>query len=570
MPALILGPMLRHTDDSCATVWVETDGPCEVEVCDAHAATFAVSGHHYALVVIEGLTAGEHREYQVRLDGAVVWPEPGSPFPPSVIRTRGPGEALRLVFGSCRATRPDIAPYCLDKTADPRGMGADALRALGLRMLRGEPVEWPHGLLLVGDQVYADEVSPQTKEFIKARRDTSVPPHEEVADFEEYTQLYREAWSEPVVRWLFSVLPSAMIFDDHDVHDDWNTSDVWREAHQRTDWWPKRIIGALSSYWIYQHLGNMTPAAIAEEGVLAQLQDVADGWALLHDLAVRADSEADGHKGHRWSYRHDRGRVRIVVIDSRCGRVLTGRREMVDRREWAWITEQVTGDVDHLLLVSSLPVLLPPSIHFLESWNEAVCAGAWGATAAKLAEKIRQAVDLEHWGAFRDSFIALMDLVAEVASGRRGAEPASVVFLSGDVHYAYLAEAAYPPEQQVRSPVYQVVASPIRNPIQRSIQFADRFSRTRPAGRLGQALARRAGVPDPPYTWAVRKGPWFENNLATLEMDGRELAITFQLAITDSGNDPALETAWAGELVRRALPELGEQAAAELPASADR
>lgn len=463
---------------------------------------------------------------------------------------------MRLSFGSCRATRPNIPPYSLDKGSDKRGMGADALRALALRMLRGNPGEWPHGVLLIGDQVYADEVSPQTLDFIRARRGTTAPPYEEVADFEEYTQLYREAWSEPVIRWLFSVTPTAMIFDDHDVHDDWNTSRAWRDEHQATGWWQERIIGALASYWIYQHLGNLTPDAIVAEGVLAQLRDAADGWPLLRDLAVRADSEADGHKGHRWSFRRDRGRVRIIVIDSRCGRVLEGRREMVDRREWEWILEQATGDFDHLLFVSSLPVLLPPSIHFLESWNEAVCAGAWGPRAAKLGEKMRQAVDLEHWAAFGDSFHALMETVADITAGRRGEIPASVVFLSGDVHYSYLAQVDFPPGYGVQSPIYQVVASPIRNPIQRSIQFADRFSRTRPARWIGQGLARRAGLPDPPYTWGVIQGPWFENNLATLEMDGRELAVTFQLAITDDSNDPSLETAWAGELVRRPLPDL--------------
>jgi PhoD-like phosphatase len=556
VPSLLLGPMLRYADDECATVWVETDARCDVEVCGVATPTFAVAGHHYALVVVDGLTPGKPLEYSVRLDGVVVWPEPGSPFPPSVIRTRGQGEPLRLVFGSCRATRPNVPPYCLDKRADPRGMGADALRALALRMLRGEPAEWPHGLLLIGDQVYADEVSPQTLEFIRARRDTSKPPYEEVADFEEYTRLYQEAWSEPVVRWLLSVVPTAMIFDDHDVHDDWNTSDIWRRDHQRTSWWQTRVIGALSSYWLYQHLGNMAPPAIAAEGVLAQLQTVPDGWALLRDLAVAADGEVDGRKGHRWSYRRDRGGVRILVIDSRCGRVLHGRREMVNRREWDWIQQQATGDFDHLLLVSSLPVLLPASIHFLESWDEALCAGAWSGRFTKLGERLRQAVDLEHWGAFSDSFTVLMEMVAEITSGRRGQVPASVVFLSGDVHYAYLAEASFPPNYRVRSPVYQVVASPIRNPIQRSLQVADRFSRTRPARWFGQALARSAGVPNPPFTWEVTQGPWFENNLATLEMDGRELALTFQLAVSNDGDDPSLETAWAGELVRRPLPAM--------------
>ena len=52
-------------------------------------------------------------------------------------------------------------------------------------------------LLLLGDQVYADEVSPETLAFIRKRRDVRKPPGEEVADFEEYTRLYRESWEDP-------------------------------------------------------------------------------------------------------------------------------------------------------------------------------------------------------------------------------------------------------------------------------------------------------------------------------------------------------------------------------------
>ena len=65
------------------------------------------------------------------------------------------------------------------------------------------------------------------REFIRSRRDPEVPPGETIADFEEYTRLYHESWSEPHIRWLLSTVPSAMIFDDHDVHDDWNTSKDW-------------------------------------------------------------------------------------------------------------------------------------------------------------------------------------------------------------------------------------------------------------------------------------------------------------------------------------------------------
>jgi hypothetical protein len=66
--------------------------------------------------------------------------------------------------------------------------------------------EWPHRLLMIGDQVYADEVSPRTCEFIRSRRDTRKAPGEQVADFEEYTRLYWESWGEPVMRWLMSTI----------------------------------------------------------------------------------------------------------------------------------------------------------------------------------------------------------------------------------------------------------------------------------------------------------------------------------------------------------------------------
>ncbi len=39
------------------------------------------------------------------------------------------------------------------------------------------------------------------------------------------------------MRWLLSTVPSCMIFDDHDVIDDWNTSAAWLADMRATDWW---------------------------------------------------------------------------------------------------------------------------------------------------------------------------------------------------------------------------------------------------------------------------------------------------------------------------------------------
>ena len=108
-PALVLGPLLRHVDPVSATVWVETDRACVVEVLGRRARTFCVGGHHYALVVVEDLEPGSTTPYEVRLDDALVWPPQRSAFPPSRIRTPGePGE-FRVAFGSCRYATPGTA-----------------------------------------------------------------------------------------------------------------------------------------------------------------------------------------------------------------------------------------------------------------------------------------------------------------------------------------------------------------------------------------------------------------------------------------------------------------------------
>ena len=75
---------------------------------------------------------------------------------------------------------------------------------------------------------------------------------------------------------------------------------------------------------------------------------------------------------------------------------------MVDPEEWAWIEEHARGDVEHLLIGTSLPLIMGPAMHWLEAWNELVADGAWGKPAKKLAEKLRQELDLEHWPAFQE------------------------------------------------------------------------------------------------------------------------------------------------------------------------
>lgn len=508
---LVLGPLLRHVDETSALIWVETARPATVRVLGAEAATFTVHGHHYALVAVDGLEPGTSTPYTVEVDGQRVWPEPGSPFPPPVIRTRGDG-GVRLTFGSCRMSVPHDAKH-------DRVYGTDALRALALTLAGAGETERPDGLVLLGDQVYADETSEAMREFIDARRDVAEPPGTEVADFEEYAHLYRLAWTDPAVRWLLSTVPAAMIFDDHDIRDDWNTSHTWRETMAGHPWWRRRVTGGIAAYWLYQHVGNLSPSERAADPVLAAVTAVdGDAGEVLDEFARQADQDP---ASYRWSFTRDIGPARLVMIDSRCGRVLDpGKRTIVDDAEWDWIAGQVrdTEHVEHLFLGTSLPYLLPRGLHDLEAWNEATAAGAWGRRFARGAESLRQAIDLEHWAAFGRSFDAMADLVTSVATGPDGRRPRTISFLSGDVHYSYAARLDHPGRTPQSSRVYQLVCSPVRNPLSRTLRYLNGAAAFAVARVAGTALARLARVPKPSVRWSIEAGPRFDNALATLEV----------------------------------------------------
>src|SRR4051812_18854456 len=156
---LVLGPILRRIAGTRATIWVETAQRATVEVRAKSGAsgaerTFRVHGRHYALVVVDGLTPGTVDEYQVFLDGEQAWPPLDYPYPPPAIRARADAARVRLVYGSGRQASPRVT-----HRHPPDALDAYAVR-LAAEWKAGEPKAWPDSLVLLGDQVYADETSP--------------------------------------------------------------------------------------------------------------------------------------------------------------------------------------------------------------------------------------------------------------------------------------------------------------------------------------------------------------------------------------------------------------------------
>ncbi|MFJ9344268.1 alkaline phosphatase D family protein [Streptomyces sp. NPDC101733] len=544
MAALRLGPLLRYVDwdtGGSATIWIEADRPCTARVRCADGSegisrTFQIAGHHYALVPVTGLSPGSTTAYEVSLDGVLVWPDPRSAFPPSTIITPavGPTPApattsapiptatptatptsasasapvLRVTFGSCRQAAPP---------ADRRGPhGADALDTLAARLAAEPDALRPDVLLLLGDQVYADQLSRATRRWLAGRRDLREAPGAQVADYEEYTRLYYESWLDPEIRWLLSTVPSLHMFDDHDVIDDWNTSAAWLAEMRATPWWSERVLSGLMSYWVYQHLGNLSPAELDADELYAAIRASPDGTEALRAFAAAADADP---ASTRWSYRRDFGRSRLLMVDTRAARVLAeDGRAMLDPAEFAWLRENALagqGRYDHLLIGSSLPWLMPPLIHDAEVWNAALCRGERGDRWARVGEDLRRRSDLEHWAAFPSSFAMLSDLIEEVGTGPRA--PATVCVLSGDVHHAYVAEPLIPSTARV----FQLTCSPVHNSIHTAVKWGFRLGWSRPGRWLGRGFSRHGRTGRPPVSWRRTGGPWFGNQLMTLALSGR-------------------------------------------------
>ena len=83
------------------------------------------------------------------------------------------------------------------------------------------------------------------------------------------------------------------------------------------------------AYWIYQHLGNLSPPELEEDTIFPQVKDEEDAGPLLRRLAHTWDRES---AASRWAFYRDFGDTRLLVLDSRAARVLSDGRRADDRR----------------------------------------------------------------------------------------------------------------------------------------------------------------------------------------------------------------------------------------------
>jgi hypothetical protein len=339
-------------------VWVETDAPCEVEVLGHRARTFSVMDHHYALVRIDGLTPGTTVPYEVHLDGVLAWPALEG-LPPSVIRVPAPEAPLHVAFGSCRVCAPNTGPEAQTKDEDKCGRGPDALRALAQRMAGGSPDTWPDLIVMLGRPGLRRRAVPGN-----ARAGARAARHHHPAG--------RDGGR---LRGIHRALPRGMGRAAHALAalDGAERDDLRRprrprrlelepgvgRGHAGQRLWDRRIVGASPPTGSTSTSAPEPAGARSRCALRPPVKDVGDATAILRDFAFRADREVSGAM---WSYARDVGGVRLVMIDSRAGRGARSR-PPVDGRcaRVGLIEEHATGEVEHLLIGTSLPLSSAPT-----------------------------------------------------------------------------------------------------------------------------------------------------------------------------------------------------------------
>jgi hypothetical protein len=93
----------------------------------------------------------------------------------------------------------------------------------------------------------------------------------------------------------------------------------------------------------------------------------------------------------------------------------------------------------------------------------------------------------------------------------------------------------------VESSIYQVVSSPLRNPLGFPERLVFDAAWRTPGEKFAKALTRLAGIAEPDVDWhLMHEEPWFDNHISTLELRGREATLRVEKTTPEDAGEPRL------------------------------
>ena len=482
MKDLCVGPLVRATSATSVVIWAEFAQSCAVTLSATLDAapeqppilvktrTISIGGHHYVAPQLQGLEPARWYHYRMEISALAASDANQTTSTPdttahllqcfrtldeAATRAENP---LRVFYGSCRQLN------------QPERDTLDALGQWLIKHIDLREQEWPHVLLLIGDQIYADVPPPPLVQMYRHMKDGAT-------SFEDFALQYTYAWTTTAsVRQALACIPTYMTCDDHEITNGWNSTPTWR-AHMLQSGQEHVLIDGMVAYWIYQAWGNLDQQEATHPLVRIMKEAEQTGEDALEALRTCIKQAVYGETDLHWHYTIPT-RPPIFVTSTRINRSSTfthntderyapmhimSTQQMAELR--GWLQEQHTGVS---LLVSSVPVLLPPCIGLAEylagvrPWTHAIAPLRWlGRQLACLQLNVADRAGFEHWPAYATSWHELVTSVAQ----QRG----DVVVLAGDVHFSYAVEGRPVISRRSHrqlSRLYQLVSTPIQNSLQ--------------------------------------------------------------------------------------------------------
>ncbi len=350
------------------------------------------------------------------------------------------GDSITLNNVKTLAARPTILCLTGDQiyADDVHDATFDAIDAIAKKLEVSSPERMPGGTAVPGK-------GQRQKWIAKMARFTSDAAKSHIVTFAEYVASYGLAWNERnwpaivpkevatyrsglrAVRRLLANTPTYMIFDDHDVTDDWNLSVNWRDEVQHSNVGSRIIANALAAFWLFQAWGNDPEASAGEAPQIRA--------ALLTRLARPEELAAVvGSKStlNAWEFQTPTAPA-VYFIDTRTNRGhllgfqrIDGRAPAFLKSVEAWAgtlhrLQEIVRTQGHnvpLVLVAPAPVF---GYETIDTMQRAISSQV-GPTM----------LDLEGWAANRPHLLLFLTLCADF----------DVVLLSGDVHYAFTSTAS--------------------------------------------------------------------------------------------------------------------------------
>lgn len=266
----------------------------------------------------------------------------------------------------------------------------------------------------------------------------------------------------PKVRRLLANIPTYMIFDDHDITDDWNITGGWYDKVRDSALGHRVVSNALAAYWAFQGWGNEPDNF--DYDMVRSIIDFLETAQPSDNLERQYDLTSWKHRG--WGYSVPTNPP-IILIDSRTQRQPDGNfypTQLLDRyaldwlrMEWNKIKVEKEKDIakgiikslpEWPIFVTTTPVMGFAPVEGLQQLGLWAVGAFEDTLVVRYTEKlfraegivtgsIINALDVESWFSNRDGFGNFMNcLLHRMAINQ-------CIFLSGDVHYSFTAHAHF-------------------------------------------------------------------------------------------------------------------------------